>query len=71
MANFLGGIGGLLGPPCTIDCEFVGGAEGRAPVTVKGESGKPETLPLFTANDTVRGKARRAEHCASTRGGEV
>ncbi len=49
---------GLLGPLCTIDLEFAAGS-GRAPVTVKGESGKPETLPLYTANDTVRGQARR------------
>lgn len=28
----------------------------RPPVTVKGESGKAETLPLYTANDTVRGQ---------------
>ena len=53
MAQFLGA---LLGPPCTIDCEFAAGPEGRPAVTVKGESGKSETLPLFTANDTVRGK---------------
>lgn len=25
---------------------------------MKGESGKPETLPLYTANDTVRGQVR-------------
>jgi hypothetical protein len=49
----------LLGPLCTVDLEFAA-APGRAPVTVKGESGKPETLPLFSANDTVRGQARSA-----------
>lgn len=48
---------GLLGPLCTIDLEFSPNT-GRAPVTVKGETGKPETLPLYTANDTVRGQAR-------------
>ena len=48
---------GLLGPLCSIDLEFAPTA-GRAPLTVKGESGKPETLPLYTANDTVRGQVR-------------
>jgi len=28
----------------------------RKPVTVKGETGKQETLPLYTANDCVRGQ---------------
>lgn len=49
-------LGAFLGPPCTIDCEFAPRTDGRQPVTVKGESGKPETLPLFTAHDTVRGQ---------------
>jgi vacuolar protein sorting-associated protein 26 len=43
-----------MGPLCTIDVEFA--EPPRAPVTVKGESGKLETLPLYTANDTVRGQ---------------
>ena len=55
---------GLLGPLCSIDLEFAPTA-GRAPVTVKGESGKPETLPLYTANDTVRGQVRDWAHAAS------
>ncbi len=50
----------LLGPLCTIDLEFASGPNARPPVTVKGESGKAETLPLCTANDTVRGQARSA-----------
>lgn len=53
MANFLTGI---LGPLCTIDVEYAGNS--RPPVSIKGESGKVETLPLFTANDTVRGQVR-------------
>lgn len=51
---------GLLGPLCSVDLEFAPTA-GRAPVTVKGESGKPETLPLYTANDTVRGQVRDSQ----------
>ena len=53
MANFLQS---MLGPLCTVDVEFASGPTSRPPVTVKGESGKAETLPLFTANDTVRGQ---------------
>ena len=51
MANILQA---LLGPLCTVDVEFT--SPPRAPVTVKGESGKAETLPLYTVNDTVRGQ---------------
>ena len=51
MANFLQN---LLGPLCTIDVVF--SPSGRAPTTVKGENGKAETLPLYSANDTVSGE---------------
>lgn len=51
-------LGAFLGPPCTIDCEFP--QSDRAKVTVKGESGKQETLLLFTAHDTVRGQVSSA-----------
>lgn len=46
----------LIGPACSCDVEFASGPHNRPPVTVKGESGKPEQLPLFTAHDTVRGQ---------------
>jgi hypothetical protein len=67
MANFLTQI---LGPLCTMDVEFADNS--RQPVSIKGESGKVETLPLFSANDTVRGQVRALCHCprpprASTR----
>ena len=58
MANFLTTI---LGPLCTIDVEYAGNS--RPPVSIKGESGKVETLPLFTANDTVRGQVRGDGNC--------
>jgi vacuolar protein sorting-associated protein 26 len=41
-----------------VELEFDSLAPGgnRKPVTVKGETGKQETLPLYTANDCVRGQ---------------
>lgn len=48
-------LGAFLGPPCTIDCDFA--QTDRPKVSVKGETGKQETLLLFTAHDTVRGQA--------------
>ena len=50
----------ILGPLCTIDVEFADNS--RQPVSIKGESGKVETLPLFSANDTVRGQVRALSH---------
>jgi hypothetical protein len=61
---------GLLGPLCTIDLEFANSPNVRAPVTVKGESGKQETMPLYTSHDTVRGQARsRGSGAVGARGG--
>lgn len=43
---------------CVRQLEFDSLAPGgnRKPVTVKGETGKQETLPLYSANDCVRGQ---------------
>jgi vacuolar protein sorting-associated protein 26 len=51
MANFLQN---LLGPLCSVETVFT--PSQRPPVTVKGENGRPETLQLYTANDTVSGE---------------